>query len=104
MPDLLITTPESLHLLLSSKDYDKTFKDCSAIVIDEWHELLGTKRGVQIELALSRLKTIAPKLRIWGISATIGNLDQARDVLLGPESPALQNSVMIKADLNKNTG
>lgn len=101
MPDLLITTPESLHLLLSSKDYDKTFKNCSAIVIDEWHELLGTKRGVQIELALSRLKTIAPKLRIWGISATIGNLDQARDVLLGPESPALQNSVMIKADLNK---
>ncbi len=101
MPDLLITTPESLHLLLSSKNYDKTFKDCSAIVIDEWHELLGTKRGVQIELALSRLKTIAPKLRIWGISATIGNLDQAREVLLGPESPALVNSVLIKADLNK---
>ncbi|WP_378181037.1 ligase-associated DNA damage response DEXH box helicase [Aquimarina sp. SS2-1] len=101
MPDLLITTPESLQLLLASKGYDKTFKDCSAIIIDEWHELLGTKRGVQIELGLSRLKTIAPELRIWGISATIGNLDQAREVLLGPDSKALQNSVLIKANINK---
>ena len=101
MPDLLITTPESLQLLLASKGYDKVFKDCSAIVIDEWHELLGTKRGVQIELALSRLKTVSENLRIWGISATIGNLEQARQVLLGPESKALQNSVLIKADINK---
>ncbi|MCG9970677.1 ligase-associated DNA damage response DEXH box helicase [Christiangramia crocea] len=101
MPDLLITTPESLHLLLSSKNYQKTFKDLQAIVIDEWHELLGTKRGVQVELGLSRLKTIAKDLRIWGISATIGNLQQAREVLLGPESEALKNSVMIKAKLKK---
>ncbi|MGB5665666.1 MAG: ligase-associated DNA damage response DEXH box helicase [Maribacter sp.] len=101
MPDLLITTPESLQLLLATKGYDKTFKDCTAIVVDEWHELLGTKRGVQNELGLSRLKTIAKNLRIWGISATIGNLEQARQVLLGPYSPALENSVMIKANLKK---
>jgi len=101
MPDLLITTPESLHLLLSSKNYDKTFKDLQAIVIDEWHELLGTKRGVQVELALSRLKTVSKDLRIWGISATIGNLEQAREVLLGPDSEAMQNSVMVKAKLKK---
>lgn len=101
MPDLLITTPESLQLLLSSKGYKKVFRDCSAIVVDEWHELLGSKRGVQMELGLSRLKTICPGLRIWGISATIGNLDQARDVLLGPTSTALENSVLIKAKLNK---
>ncbi len=101
MPDLLITTPESLQLLISSKGYDKTFKNCSAIVIDEWHELLGTKRGVQTELGLSRLKTICSNLRIWGISATIGNLNQAREVLLGPTGKALQNSVLIKAKLNK---
>ena len=100
MPDLLITTPESLQLLLS-KNYHKTFKDLNAIVIDEWHELLGTKRGVQVELGLSRLKTISKKLKIWGISATIGNLQEAREVLLGPDSPAYQNSVMIRADLNK---
>jgi ATP-dependent Lhr-like helicase len=101
MPDLLITTPESLQLLLATKGYDKQFKDCSAIVIDEWHELLGTKRGVQMELALSRLKTICAQLRIWGISATIGNLEEARDVLLGPQSKALENSVMIRANLKK---
>jgi len=101
MPDLLITTPESLQLLLATKGYDKIFKDCSAIVVDEWHELLGTKRGVQMELALSRLKTVSKELRIWGISATIGNLEQARDVLLGPETQALQDSVMIRANIKK---
>ncbi len=101
MPDLLITTPESLHLLLATKGYKSTFKNCSAIIIDEWHELLGTKRGVQMELALSRLKTLSKELRIWGVSATIGNLEQAREVLLGPQTNALKNSVLIKANLNK---
>jgi ATP-dependent Lhr-like helicase len=101
MPDLLITTPESLQLLLSSKGYATVFKDCSAIIVDEWHELLGTKRGVQMELALSRLKSVSKELRIWGISATIGNLEQGREVLLGPETIALKNSVLIKAKLNK---
>jgi len=101
MPDLLITTPESLQLLLSSKNYDKTFKNLSAVVVDEWHELLGTKRGVQMELALSRLKTVSKDLRIWGISATIGNLEQAREVLLGSNSEAFQNSVLIRANLKK---
>jgi len=101
MPDLLITTPESLQLLLATKGYDRIFKNCSAIVVDEWHELLGSKRGVQMELGLSRLRVISKNLRIWGISATIGNLEQARQVLLGPSSPALENSVMIKANLKK---
>ncbi|CAM3732960.1 ligase-associated DNA damage response DEXH box helicase [Flavobacterium chungbukense] len=101
MPDLLITTPESLQLLLASKGYANTFKNCSAIVIDEWHELLGTKRGVQVELGLSRLKTIAKNIRIWGISATIGNLQQAQEVLLGVDSEAYHNSVLIKAVINK---
>lgn len=101
MPDLLITTPESLQLLLASKDYVKTFKDCDAIVIDEWHELLGTKRGVQMELALSRLKVIAPNIKIWGISATIGNLELAQEVLLGTNSETYKNSILIKAHINK---
>jgi len=101
MPDLLITTPESLQLLLSSEGYDKVFKDCSAIVVDEWHELLGTKRGIQMELGLSRLRTVCNNLRIWGISATIGNLEQGREVLLGPNSEALKNSILVKANLDK---
>ncbi|MFZ0598130.1 MAG: ligase-associated DNA damage response DEXH box helicase, partial [Flavobacterium sp.] len=101
MPDLLVTTPESLQLLLATKGYDKIFANCTAIVIDEWHELLGTKRGVQTELGLSRLKAIAPKMRIWGISATIGNLQQAQEVLLGVDSEAYNNSVLIKAQIHK---
>lgn len=103
MPDLLITTPESLQLLLSSKDYPKTFEHLDAVVVDEWHELLGTKRGVQMELALSRLKSVSEDLRIWGISATIGNLEQAREVLLGPDSEAFRNSILIKANLKKKS-
>ena len=101
MPDLLITTPESLQLLLATKGYKDLFKGCYAIVVDEWHELLGSKRGVQMELALSRLKTVCHRLRIWGISATIGNLEQARQVLLGPDSEALSNSTLIRASLKK---
>lgn len=101
MPDLLITTPESMQLMLASKDYASVFKTCGAIIIDEWHELLGTKRGVQVELALSRLKAVAPKMRIWGISATIGNLEQAMQVLLGTDPDALENAQMIRAHINK---
>lgn len=102
MPDLLITTPESLMLLLASKGYDKTFKDLTAIVVDEWHELLGSKRGVQMELGLSRLKTVSPKLRIWGISATIGNLDEAMDVLLGPSIQPVLSEVEGLKDQNNS--
>ncbi|GLB48372.1 ligase-associated DNA damage response DEXH box helicase [Neptunitalea lumnitzerae] len=101
MPDLLITTPESLHLLLASKNYPKLFKSLEGIVIDEWHELLGSKRGVQTELALSRLKTICPTMLIWGISATIGNLEQAMEVLLGTNNSYLTNSVLIKSNIKK---
>ncbi|MAN59030.1 MAG: DNA ligase-associated DEXH box helicase, partial [Flavobacteriaceae bacterium] len=97
MPDLLITTPESLMLLLATKGYEKTFKTLTAVVVDEWHELLGSKRGVQMELGLSRLKTVCPQLRIWGISATIGNLGQAQEVLLGVDKAFQENSVLIRS-------
>lgn len=82
-PDFLITTPESLHLLLSQKGYAEYFTGLQTIVSDEWHELIGSKRGVLMELALSRLKSINPTLKIWGISATIGNMEQSLQVLLG---------------------
>jgi ATP-dependent helicase Lhr and Lhr-like helicase len=101
MPDFLVTTPESLHLLLASKGTHELFKNCRAVVIDEWHELLGSKRGVQIELGLSRLRGMLPELRTWGISATIGNLKQGLQVLLGPKSEALERSVLIRAKLDK---
>lgn len=99
-PEILITTPESLHLLLASKHYERYFKDLSTIVIDEWHELIGSKRGVQIELALSRLKGFLPKLRVWGISATIGNMDEALAVLLG-NSLVEGKYKVVRADIEK---
>lgn len=83
LPQALITTPESLHLLLTMGQSEKLFSDLQVIVVDEWHELFGSKRGVLVELALCRIKSIRPNLRIWGISATIGNLDQSMEVLLG---------------------
>jgi ATP-dependent Lhr-like helicase len=83
LPQILITTPESLQLLLATKGYEKQFKTLKCIVNDEWHELLGSKRAVQMELAHSRLKRTSPQLRIWGISATIGNMNEALQVLLG---------------------
>jgi len=62
LPEVLLTTPESLHLMLSQKEYPKLFNQLQVVVIDEWHELLGTKRGVQVELGLSRLKNLTPAL------------------------------------------
>lgn len=101
LPEVLLTTPESLHLMLAQKDYPAIFNNLQVVVIDEWHELLGTKRGVQIELGLSRLKALRPgQLKIWGISATIGNLEQAVQVLLGSQSK-LPATAMIKARLKK---
>ncbi len=82
MPDVLIITPESLHLLFAQKENTRYFKYLKCIAVDEWHELLGSKRGVLTELAISRLRYIVPGLRIWGISATIGNTDEALEVLI----------------------
>ncbi|WP_410687968.1 ligase-associated DNA damage response DEXH box helicase [Chryseobacterium sp. LC2016-27] len=82
MPEILVATPESLHLLLGQKDHQRFFQNLQSIVIDEWHELLGSKRGVIVELGISQLRKYVPKLKIWGITATIGNLDEAMEVLI----------------------
>jgi ATP-dependent helicase Lhr and Lhr-like helicase len=82
-PAGLVTTPESLSLALSYDDAQGKFTGLQAVIVDEWHELLGTKRGVMAELCLARLRAWNPGLRVWGLSATIGNLDEAREVLLG---------------------
>ncbi|GAB6196681.1 ligase-associated DNA damage response DEXH box helicase [Lysobacter xanthus] len=84
--DVLVTTPESLALLLSYPDTSPQLGSLRCVVVDEWHELLGTKRGVLLQLGLARLRAQSSALRIWGLSATLGNLDEARDVLL-PHAP-----------------
>lgn len=83
LPTALITTPESLSVLLSYPDCRERLSTLKAVVVDEWHELLGTKRGTQAELGLARLRAWNPNLRVWGLSATLGNLDQAKAVLMG---------------------
>jgi ATP-dependent Lhr-like helicase len=103
MPEVLIITPESLHLLLAQKNYPAFFKALKIIAVDEWHELLGSKRGVQVELAISRIINISKTLSnnqcsIWGISATIGNLEQAKEVLL---SPLRVQGVIVTAEIKK---
>jgi ATP-dependent Lhr-like helicase len=127
MPEVLIITPESLHLLLAQKNYPELFLTLKVIAVDEWHELLGSKRGVQVELAISRIvninlptilgeqirQSVNPTIRqsvirnpqsailLWGISATIGNLDQALDVLISPIKKRDQGTI-IKADIRKD--
>ena len=146
MPEVLIITPESLHLLLAQKGYPDVFKTLRIVAIDEWHELLGSKRGVQVELALSRIvgskKQVgslesglppvalakegvesqiqepnesseqrtanseqhleSSQLSIWGISATIGNLNEASDVLMASLSSQRGfQPVLIKAVIRK---
>ena len=104
MPEVLIITPESMHLLLAQKGGMAHFDQLQGLVADEWHELIGSKRGVQTELVISRIKGYLQEkhperlLRIWGISATIGNMQQAMDVLI-PYPEVLK--VMVKADVEK---
>jgi ATP-dependent Lhr-like helicase len=83
-PRLLVTTPESLTLMLTQERARETFASLAFVVVDEWHELIGNKRGVQTELALARLRHFCPGVATWGLSATLGNLKEAKRVLLGP--------------------
>jgi ATP-dependent helicase Lhr and Lhr-like helicase len=86
LPDALVTTPESVCLLLARADAAQLLAGVQAIVVDEWHELIGNKRGVQTQLAIARIRNIAPQVLVWGISATLGNLEEAADVLMGSPS------------------
>ncbi|MFI5133218.1 MAG: ligase-associated DNA damage response DEXH box helicase [Chitinophagales bacterium] len=117
MPEVLIITPESLHLLLAQKDYAEIFSSLKIIAVDEWHELLGSKRGVQVELALSRIVSLKKNIQssifntqcsIWGISATIGNLEEAGAVLLAPlssgkrgEAHEVSRGEFVRAEMKK---
>ena len=85
-PTALVTTPESLSLMLTRESARDELGHVHTVIVDEWHELMGTKRGVQVQLALARLKRWHPGLVVWGLSATLGNLDEAMHVLLGHDA------------------
>ena len=97
-PPAMVTTPESLSLMLSYANAEQRLGRLRGVIVDEWHELLGSKRGVLLELALSRLRALNPGLQVWGLSATLGNLDEAMEALLGPD----RKGRLIAGDLRRD--
>ena len=97
-PNILITTPESLTLLIANKASHKLFNNLFSIIIDEWHELMGCKRGNQCELALSWLRGNNQNIQIWAMSATIENIEEAATSILGLSS---KMNKIIKSNLVK---
>ena len=83
LPTALVTTPESLSLMLTREDAPQTLAGVHTVIVDEWHELMGNKRGVQVQLAIARLRRFNPHLVVWGLSATLGNTVQAMQTLVG---------------------
>ena len=82
-PPALVTTPESLSLMLTRENARNELAGVHTVVVDEWHEMIGNKRGVQVQLALARLRRWNPRLVAWGLSATLGNVDEAMATLVG---------------------
>jgi ATP-dependent Lhr-like helicase len=84
LPAALVTTPESLSLMLTRENARAELGGVHTVIVDEWHELIGNKRGVQVQLALARLRRWKPDLVVWSLSATLGNLPEALQALAGP--------------------
>ncbi len=94
LPHILVTTPESLAILMTDQGWQNRMKGLRAVVLDEWHELLGSKRGSLLELTLARLRSVATEVRTWALSATIANLDVAAAVAVGSSEASI-----IRADI-----
>jgi len=90
-PFALITTPESLSLMLARADAELVLGEVRMVVVDEWHELIGSKRGVQLQLALAWMRAQSPALQVWGMSASLGNLAEAARLLVGPDAMLIRS-------------
>ncbi len=99
MPQILITTPESLAVLLSYKNSAKRFGSLRCVILDEWHELMASKRGTQAELCMSQLRQLNPTVQTWAISATLGNLQEAAEAATGLGSAP----VVIQSNIQRET-
>lgn len=82
--DVLLTTPESLSIMISQEDGEDLLKNIECVILDEWHELLSSKRGTMTELALAYLRHLNPEMQTWALSASIGNLEEAARLAVGP--------------------
>ena len=100
-PQALVTTPESLSLLLTRERARADLGRVHTIVVDEWHELLGTKRGVQVQLAIARLRRWNPEMVIWGLSATLGDVQGALRTLVGYQGQAVKSARLVQGRVDK---
>ncbi|NPC57136.1 ligase-associated DNA damage response DEXH box helicase [Caenimonas soli] len=103
-PTALVTTPESLSLMLTRENAREELQSVEYVVVDEWHELIGSKRGVQTQLALARLWRFNPRVVVWGLSATLGNLQEAMEVLCCPglNAPSTPPPALVRGRIDKN--
>ncbi len=89
-PDILLTTPEQLELLLGSADAEHLFATLQRVVFDELHALVTSKRGDLLALGLARLRNLAPAMTATGLSATVRDPDELRRWLV-PQTPPQNN-------------
>lgn len=83
-PEVCLTTPESLCMLLAEPDAAERMANVRGLILDEWHELLDSKRGTQCELAAARLRKLSKrKVQTWALSATLSNVAEAAQAAVG---------------------
>jgi ATP-dependent Lhr-like helicase len=84
-PDVLITTPETLGIILASRKFSRFLSQLEVVVVDEVHEILGSERGAHLAISLERLRRIAKnkEMMLVGLSATVGDLEEASLFLVG---------------------
>jgi len=99
LPTALVTTPESATVLLADPGARERLSGVRCIIVDEWHELMSTKRGTQTELVIARMRAWNPGLRVWGLSATLGNLREAMGALVGTGDAA--RAQLVTGDMPK---
>src|SRR5262245_45585785 len=97
-PDILLTTPEQLALLVASEHAQRFFADLKAVIVDEVHAIAQSKRGDLLSLCLATLRTWAPTARHVGLSATVRDPD-ALARWLGPDTPIIRNTGGAKANI-----
>lgn len=86
-PDILLTTPEQLALMIARPDASRFFSGLKAVIVDELHAMVTAKRGHLLALGLARLRTLAPDLRTVGLSATVSDPDALRRWLVAQDPP-----------------
>ena len=102
-PDILLTTPEQISLLLANGQAELFFKDLKYIIFDELHSLVTSKRGHLLALALSRLRSHAPDLQTIGLSATVANPEELQKWLVGQRNgDELAEKILVEGGAKPN--